>query len=147
MTYMSLCDIIQSVFMVLGTIPMPKDNIYKFDGPMLGTLSTCTAQAYMILLSVTTGTLLNLFLSWYYVCDITFKMKPETIQRRLEPIFYILAASYGISVTTVFLYYDLLHAHPFDPFWASRPTHLVAMTLKVQDTKVYWNVIQVGLAL
>jgi len=107
--------------MGLATIPMPKDNIYKFDGPMLGTSSTCTAQAYMIFLSVTISMLLYLFLSWYYVCDITFKMKPETIQRRLEPIFYILAASNGIFVPTVFLYYDLLHAHPFDPFCSIGP--------------------------
>jgi hypothetical protein len=61
MTFMSLCDLIQSVCMALGTIPMPKDSIYKFDGPMLGTLSTCTAQAYIVFWGLTTGMFLNLF--------------------------------------------------------------------------------------
>ena len=121
MTFMSLCDLIQSVCMALGTIPMPKDSIYKFDGPMLGTLSTCTAQAYIVFWGLTTGMFLNLFLSWYYVCDITFKIKPETIQRRLEPIFYILAASYGIFVPTFFLHQDLLNEYPFAPFCLLAP--------------------------
>jgi hypothetical protein len=31
MTFMSLCDLIQSVAMAFRTIPIPKDSIYKFD--------------------------------------------------------------------------------------------------------------------
>jgi hypothetical protein len=116
MSFMSLCNMIASVAMGLATIPMPKDSIYKFDGPMLGTFSTCTAQAYFVFWGGSTGMFLNLFLSWYYVCDIAFKIKPETIQRRLEPIFYVISVSSGIYVPTIFLYYEHLNAHPFDPY-------------------------------
>ena len=121
MTFMSLCDIILSVSMALGTIPMPKDNIYKFDGPMLGTFSTCAAQAYVIFWSASTGATLNLFLSWYCVFDTTFKINRETVRRRMEPFFYTLAASFGILVPTLLLWYDLLNAHPFDPFCSVGP--------------------------
>jgi len=106
--------------MALATIPMPKENIYKFDGPMVGTFSTCKAQAYLICWGAATGAFLNLFLSWCCVFDTTFKIKPETVQR-MEPFFYFCAAICGIFVPTLFLCYDLLNAQPFDPFCSIGP--------------------------
>ena len=56
---------------------------------------------------------MNLCLAWYYVFSITLQVKADTIRKRLEPIFYILSASIGIFVPTLFLSLDFLNAHPF----------------------------------
>lgn len=55
MTFMSLFEIIiASISMALATIPMHKNNVYHFSGPMLvGNFSTCAAQGYLIVLGTT----------------------------------------------------------------------------------------------
>ena len=113
MTIMSVFDFIASLTASLSTIPMSKDVIYKFDGPTLGNDSTCKAQGYIINLGAGVCAGLNLCLAWYYVFSITLQVKTETIRKRLEPIFYILSASIGIFVPTLFLSLDFLNAHPF----------------------------------
>ena len=121
MTIMSVFDFVASFAAGLSTIPMPKDMIYKFDGPILGNLSTCKAQGYITFLGAGVGGALNLCLAWYYVFSITLQVKSETIRKRLEPIFYILSASIGIFVPTLFLSLDFLNAHPFFPHCTLAP--------------------------
>jgi hypothetical protein len=108
MTSMSIFDFIASICFALVTIPMPKDNIYNFAGPMLGNYQTCQAQGFSVVLGSGGGGALYMCLSWYFVCKITLKMKENTIERVLEPIMYLYAIFVAFFFPSYFLSKDLI---------------------------------------
>jgi hypothetical protein len=79
MAFMSAFDIISSVFIALGTIMMPSDNIYKLGGPMLGNKITCQIQGWLVLFGIAGSASLNACLAWYFPLKIAFKMDSSTI--------------------------------------------------------------------
>ena len=90
---------------------MLKDSVYHFSGPMLGNFRTCTAQAYFMLLGTSTVAVLNLSLSWYYVCSICFKMEPETIKKYIELIFFAFPVILGVTLSNIFLHFYIFEYH------------------------------------
>ena len=121
MTFMSLFEIIASISMALATIPMPKNNVYHFSGPVLGNFSTCAAQGYLIVLGTTTAAAFNMSLSWYYVCSICFKMESEIIKKHIEPIFFAFPVILGFTLSSIVLHFEYLNAMPFDSFCTIGP--------------------------
>lgn len=116
MASMSIFDFIASICFALVTIPMPKDNIYNFAGPMLGNYQTCQAQGFSVVLGSGGGGALYMCLSWYFVCKITLKMKANTIERVLEPIMYLYAIFVAFFFPSYFLSKDLLGPDPHSAY-------------------------------
>ena len=112
MACMSVFDIMASVCMALTTLPMPSDDILRFAGPMLGNKTTCQLQGLFILLGLTGGSALYVCLSWYFVCRITLKMDTHTIQKRLEPVFYVYTLVLSIAMATIILKHNMIHSFP-----------------------------------
>ena len=58
MALMCVFDIMASVCMALTTLPMPSDDVLRFDGPMIGNKTTCQIQGYILLMGLTGGRLI-----------------------------------------------------------------------------------------
>jgi hypothetical protein len=116
MTLISLFDIISSVFISLGTIMMPSDNIYKFEGPMLGNKVTCQIQGWLTTFGFTGTTASNACLAWYFVCIIAFKMSSRTYATRIEPLMYVYVLFLAAFIPSFYLSLDLLNPHGGDSF-------------------------------
>jgi hypothetical protein len=104
---MCIFDIIGSIAMALNSIPMPKDQIYPFEGGSYGTVATCEAQSIAVLLGVMGSYHYTCGLSIFYVCIILFQIGDHKIRRYLEPCIHgvgIIVPVIGIvSVSTRFL--------------------------------------------
>lgn len=107
---------LQSIAIALGTIPMPKSNIYPFAGPSLGSDATCTAQGFIIVYFFLASLLCNIWLSWYYVSIIVFKIKPRTIAIYIEPCYLLVTLALSTAIGTIILKNDFYHVYPFLPF-------------------------------
>ena len=116
MAFMSFFDIVSSIFIALGTIMVPSDNIFKFAGPMLGNDTTCKIQGWFILFAFAGGTSLNVSLSWYFVCKFAFKMSVHHIAKYIEPIMYTYTVALVFFVTSLYLAMDLIHSNAYDCF-------------------------------
>ena len=99
MASMSIFDIIASLAMAVSTLPMPSDDILRYDGPMIGNKVTCQIQGYIVFLALTGGGTLYMCLSWYFVCSITFRMSLEKIRKRIEPILFYLFGRFDTLFT------------------------------------------------
>lgn len=113
-TVMSIFYIITSIFISLGTIMMPKDNIYKFEGPVFGNDITCKLQGWLVVFGASGGGSLYMCLSWYFALKISFKMDSDTITRKVEPLFYLYSLFSAAFIPSFFLAKDLFHPNPFE---------------------------------
>ncbi len=100
----------------LGTIPMPKDNIYPFKGPSLGNDATCTAQAFFLMFALINHVLCNVHLAWYYVAILVLKLKEKTVERYVEPFMLITNLAWSISISVYFYKVDYYHVDPLIPY-------------------------------
>jgi hypothetical protein len=125
---MSFYDIIESLAMALTTIPMPKDMIYEqFEGLIVGTENTCTAQGFLFQFGSPAATAYNAILCWYYLFVFHFQMKEDKIKKYCELAFHI--TPFGVAMTSSFLSFKLDGLHPSPlathcglfkyPFWCS----------------------------
>ena len=121
MAFMSFFDIVSSIFIALGTIMVPSDNIFKFAGPMLGNDTTCKIQGWFILFAFAGGTSLNVSLSWYFVCKFAFKMSVHHIAKYIEPIMYTYTVALVFFVPSLYLAMDLIHSNAYDCFCSFVP--------------------------
>ena len=121
MAFMSFFDIVSSIFIALGTIMVPSDNIFKFAGPMLGNDTTCKIQGWFILFAFAGGTSLNVSLSWYFVCKFAFKMSLHHIAKYIEPIMYTYTVALVFFVPSLYLAMDLIHSNAYDCFCSFVP--------------------------
>jgi hypothetical protein len=135
MTLISLFDIISSVFISLGTIMMPSDNIYKFEGPMLGNKVTCQIQGWLTTFGFTGTTASNACLAWYFVCIIAFKMSSRTYATRIEPLMYVYVLFLAAFIPSFYLSLDLLNPHGGDSFCT-----IVPYAVNCDDSEKYrWD--------
>ena len=111
---MSICDIISSLFVALGTIMMPSDSIYQLAGPMLGNQVTCQIRGWLTLFGLIGTTASNACLSVYFVLKIVFKLDVTKIRKRIEPIMYAYSVALACFVPSYFLSNDLIHPNPYD---------------------------------
>jgi hypothetical protein len=116
MAFMSTFDIISSLFIALGTIMMPSDNIYPFAGPMLGNKVTCQIQGWFTTFGFAGTTASNACLSWYFVCKIAFKLDANFISKRIEPLIYLYVMSLALFIPSFYLSKDLLNPNSSDSF-------------------------------
>ena len=95
---------------------MPSDNIYKFEGPMLGNKVTCQIQGWLTTFGFTGTTASNACLAWYFVCIIAFKMSSRTYATRIEPLMYVYVLFLAAFIPSFYLSLDLLNPHGGDSF-------------------------------
>lgn len=110
---MSIADVLASTAMSLSTLPMPTEMKidYGFVGMRLGNAQTCRAQGFFFVFGVTAMYAYNGALCVYYACVIAFKMKEQTIRKRLEPYMHLVPISLAFSVGLPPLF--------FDSYWAT----------------------------
>ena len=123
MASMSIFDIIASLSMAVSTLPMPSDDILRYEGPMIGNKVTCQIQGYIVFLGLAGGGTLYMCLSWYFVCSITFRMSLEKIRKRIEPILLIYSATLALFLPSYLLSKDLLNVLPTASFCSIGTAH------------------------
>lgn len=116
MAYFATSLMIANIVAGLGTIPMPKDNIYPFKGPSLGNDATCTAQALILVFVLINHVLCNVHLAWYYVAILVLKLKEKTVERYVEPFMLITNLAFSISISVYFYKVDYYHVDPLLPY-------------------------------
>jgi hypothetical protein len=121
MAFMSVFDMMASVSMALTTLPMPSDDMLRFDGPMLGNHLTCQTQGYFVVLGLIGGMSLYMCLSWYFVCRITLRMDLFKIRKRFEPAIYIYATVLAFFLSSYMLSNDLINVIPRASFCVIGP--------------------------
>jgi hypothetical protein len=114
MAFMSMFDIISSIFIALGTIMMPSDSMYQLAGPMLGNQVTCQIRGWLTGFSVIGATASNACLSLYFVIKIVFNVEATKVRYRLEPVMCGYTLFLACFVPTFYLSKDLIHPNPFD---------------------------------
>jgi hypothetical protein len=123
MALMCVFDIMASVCMALTTLPMPSDDVLRFDGPMIGNKTTCQIQGYILLMGLTGGGSLYMCLSWYFVCKITFQMDSEKIRKIIEPISYIYCISTALFLPSYNLSRNTIDTAVKNSFCIISPMH------------------------
>lgn len=113
--FMSFWDAVTSLAIACTTRPMPKDYDLV-NGPTMGTVGTCEAQAFIILTGSGFIFCSNTFLTVYYLCTIKYRMKDETIKKYLEPIFLLVATCLSLCMPIFFLVLDALNPTPVEPY-------------------------------
>ncbi|GFH62093.1 hypothetical protein CTEN210_18569 [Chaetoceros tenuissimus] len=116
MFFMSFWDSIASLSMALTTIPMPKDVEYDYAGPSYGNITTCEAQAFVIVLSSGLVLLSSILLSIYYICTIRYNISQAVFQKYTEPIFLLIAIPISLSQPIIFFMKDAFNPSPYDSF-------------------------------
>lgn len=121
MAIMSVFDVIASVFIALGTIMMPSDNVYEFKGPMLGNHVSCQIQGFCIGFGMGGGGALYTCLSWYFVYRVAFKMNADKIKWTIEPMFYSYSFFVAIFIPSYYLSQDFISPIANDSFCTIAP--------------------------
>jgi len=123
--FFAVMCLVSNISVGAGTLPMPKDNVYPFKGPMLGNDATCTAQAFAITFTQFMYVPCNTWLAIYYVCVLVLKLKPRTISRCIEPIFYLISVGTSIAGSVIYMKYEYFNVHPLIPhcYTARYPFH------------------------
>ena len=105
MLAMSSFDLIYSISGALGTLPMPAagtdmwTDINNFEGPRIGNEFTCSAQGFLVEFGFEGFYCSYKCLLVYYVCSIGFKIADETVNRYLEPLFFIRSILWPLWIT------------------------------------------------
>ncbi|GFH43802.1 hypothetical protein CTEN210_00275 [Chaetoceros tenuissimus] len=107
---------ISNISVGAGTLPMPKDNVYPFKGPMLGNDATCTAQGFAVTFAQLCYLPCNAWLAMYYVCVLVLKLEARTISRFIEPLFYLFSIVSSLTVSLIYLKDEFYHADPLNAY-------------------------------
>jgi hypothetical protein len=113
---MSLADFISSIAMGAGTLPIPKDTIYGFQGAHLGNEFTCSLQGFLTFYGGFVTICYNACIAVYYMCTITFKMRPTRKEKCLEPIMHALCHLATLPTSILFWINKWFNPSPFEPF-------------------------------
>lgn len=113
---MSIADIVSSMAMAAGTLAMPKDMIYDFDGMVLGNSFTCSLQGFMIFFGAFAAIAYNACLSIYFMCLISLKMNYRVMRRCLEPCMHAVCMLSTLPTALLFVFYKSYNPTPFEPW-------------------------------
>ena len=113
---MSIVDILTSVAMGTTTLPMPKNMVYEFDSSSFGNEFTCNVQGLLVMFGTFAAIFLNTCLAIYYVLSITYKISDATIQKVIEPMFYILCILSTFPMAVSFWVNKLFNPTPYEPW-------------------------------
>lgn len=149
MVGVSTADILQSCAMALTTLPMPTDMIYEqFDGLVVGTEKSCNIQGTVYMCGFLAGTAYNIFLTFYYLCAITFNMRDATFRRCLEPTLHILTIAFALIVSVASANLKQIHPSPLYtfcvptayPYWCSTEDECLSGNIWKGKVTVLWFV-------
>mmetsp|Transcript_6927 Transcript_6927/g.13063 ORF Transcript_6927/g.13063 Transcript_6927/m.13063 type:complete len:319 (-) Transcript_6927:734-1690(-) len=110
---MSIADIIVSVCMALGSLPMPsympkeEEFGYHWAGARLGNTGTCTAQGFLVSFATSCMPTYNLMLCVYYFCAIYLNMSENRIRKRVEPFLHVFPVTICLALALIPLPFDL----------------------------------------
>ncbi len=93
---MSSLDIIGSVAMAFHTIPMPREQVYSFQGS--GTVVSCEVQAFLVLVGSMGCLCYNSGLSLFHICLIQFRTSERVMRKRIEPFIHVFSFLIPLSI-------------------------------------------------
>lgn len=118
MFFISFWDSISSLCILLVTLPMPSNvsDVYDYGGTSsVGSLATCSAQGFLLLLGLGMCVLGNIFLNIYYLSSIRYNVSDERFKKIAEPVF-LLFTPLAIVLPVTLLWHDMFNPTPYEPF-------------------------------
>jgi len=87
---MSISDALVSAAIAFGTLPLPKDMIYKFDpGWVSGNQTTCAVQGFLVTTFFPIGLMFLSMLSIYYILTIIYKKRDAELKNNRAFTLYL----------------------------------------------------------
>ncbi len=116
MFFMSFWDTVASIAMALNTTVMPSDvyETYPFAGKAYGTIGTCEAQGFLILMGSLLVLSSNIILNVYYVCSLRYGMAQDIFKRRILPVCLVIAMFISIFMPIVALRIEYFNPSPLN---------------------------------
>ncbi len=99
-----------------GTLPIPKDTVYDFQGSHLGNEFTCSLQGFLIFYGSFLTFWYNACIAVYYMCTITFKMSPTKKEKYIKPVMHTVCQLATLPTAILFWVHKWLNPSPFEPF-------------------------------
>lgn len=118
MFFMSFWDAISSCCILLVTLPMPSNvsDVYDYGGASsFGTVATCNAQGFLLVLGLGMCVLSNMLLNIYYFFAIRYNVDDEKFKKVAEPLF-LLCTTLAMVLPVTLLRYDMFNPTPYEPF-------------------------------
>jgi len=103
-----ISDIIASIAMSAGSLPAPKNTEHL--GNNFGNQSTCDAQGFMFLAGSIAEQLYQCSLQMYILILLKYGMRPDDMQRKIEPFLHGIPILYGIAGAAVSLVTESINA-------------------------------------
>ena len=114
--FMSSWDVVLSLSIGLTSIPMPKDVLYPFQGPVYGNTFTCEAQAFAFLLGSGFTLSSNMFLNIYYLCTIRYNVEEKKFRKYAWPLFLLFSTVLTLWMSMQLLITGSLNPTPYESF-------------------------------
>ena len=97
-------------------MPSNVSNVYDYGGASsFGTVATCNAQGFLLLLGLGMCVLGNIFLNVYYLSSIRYNVSDEKFKKIAEPVF-LLFTPLAMVLPVTLLWHDLFNPTPYEPF-------------------------------
>lgn len=104
---MSVVDVLNSIALGLSSAPTPAGTFGAYQA--IGNRATCTAQGFFVQLGFAEPAYSST-LSLYFVLVIHFRMRENTIRRRVEPIMHAFAILYPLGTAVAGLWLELFNS-------------------------------------
>ena len=111
---MSSADVICSIGMAAGTLAMPKNMVYDFEGKTIGNEFTCSLQGFLVFFAGFATMAYNACLSVYFMCSITYKMKDAKIRKCVEPFMHVVCILATLPTAILFWVHKWYNPTPND---------------------------------
>jgi hypothetical protein len=97
-------------------MPSNVSDVYDYGGASsFGSLATCSAQGFLLLLGLGMCVLGNIFLNVYYLSSIRYNVSDERFKKIAEPIF-LLFTPLAMVLPGILLWHDMFNPTPYEPF-------------------------------
>lgn len=123
---MSVSDIISSISIALGTIPVPRDTESFIYNMPYGNQMSCNVQGFSILVFSTMVPLYVTNLCVYYVAIIKFNVSADTMSRWIEPVLHIFSVAFCFVYGSVSLVKGYINPLPPYCYFAVYPNNCIA---------------------
>ena len=111
---MSSADVICSIGMAAGTLAMPKNMVYDFEGKTIGNEFTCSLQGFLVFFAGFATMAYKACLSVYFMCSITYKMKDAKIRKCVEPFMHVVCILATLPTAILFWVHKWYNPTPND---------------------------------
>ena len=111
---MSSADVICSIGMAAGTLAMPKNMVYDFEGKTIGNEFTCSLQGFLVFFGGSATIAYSACLSVSFMCSITYKMKDAKIRKCVEPFMHVVCILATLPTAILFWVHKWYNPTPND---------------------------------